>query len=272
MLYMCYLSIFINRDNIIKDNFIIFNNIDLSYNLKIYEKIKYFIDDKYTDVQAIISLSTKYKKITIIFRGIESKTDWFYNINTRLISLTKENHLPSCFKNIIKDRYKNIKVHNGYYKQLIKHGIYNKLVNYINSLLSQFDEYNNYDIFITGHSAGGALATLTGYFLSHDLSNKNINIISFGSPRVGNYNFKNDFEKIKNLSHYRVINNKDIIAAIPYFYYYHTGYEIKLIKNNIYYNKKSTIYNYIINDHLCKEYFTNILNNIKLRNNIISKL
>ena len=68
-------------------------------------------------------------------------------------------------------------------------------------------------MFITGHSVGGALAALFGYFLSSDFLAKDINVVSFGSPYVGNYAFKCDFENRPNLIHHRVTNRNDIITA-----------------------------------------------------------
>jgi len=61
-------------------------------------------------------------------------------------------------------------------------------------------------IFTTGHSLGAALATLCGSRYG-DVQG----VYSFGSPRVGN----DDFRKNLNVKIYRIVNNNDIVPGIP---------------------------------------------------------
>ena len=70
-------------------------------------------------------------------------------------------------------------------------------------------------IWITGHSLGGALATLCGSLVDNAQG-----LYTFGSPRVGNENFKAKY-RVKN---YRIVNNADIVCRIPPKYkYVHVG-------------------------------------------------
>jgi triacylglycerol lipase len=78
-------------------------------------------------------------------------------------------------------------------------------------------------IWITGHSLGAALATL-----SASLYGSAQGVYTFGSPRVGNKDFKENFkEKI-----YRIVNNDDIVARVPPpGKYVHVG-ELKFIDSD----------------------------------------
>ncbi|MGD8947320.1 MAG: lipase family protein [Desulfobacterales bacterium] len=61
-------------------------------------------------------------------------------------------------------------------------------------------------IWMTGHSLGAALATLAG-----DRYGNVQGVYTFGSPRVGDDDFKKNFE----VEAYRIVNNKDIVTRVP---------------------------------------------------------
>ena len=46
--------------------------------------------------------------------------------------------------------------------------------------------------------------------------------------RVGNMSFRNELLIIKNLVHYRISNDRDIVTAAPMIDYHHTGVNISL--------------------------------------------
>ena len=83
---------------------------------------------------------------------------------------------------------------------------------------------NTKALWFTGHSLGGAMATICAgrCMLSHIKSNP-IQIFTFGSPRVGNKRYIN-FVK---LNHVRWVNNNDIVPKMPpvWLGYRHTGEE-----------------------------------------------
>jgi hypothetical protein len=67
-------------------------------------------------------------------------------------------------------------------------------------------------VYITGHSMGGAIATLAAadlYALTPDLT-----VYTFGSPRVGDENFAIYYDKIVPDT-YRIVNHHDIVPHVP---------------------------------------------------------
>lgn len=168
-----------------------------------------FIDDPDTDLQVGITLSETQKRISVVFRGSESRSDWYYDL---MISKRK-----------IED---NVYVHNGFYQQLHVNNNYEKIKQSIEKVLESEDK-KDYEVLVTGHSLGAALATLFGYLYSRETS-RQIKIISFASPRIGNAGFKTSFDNQENLTHYRITNNRDIITASPMINYKHVGINIHL--------------------------------------------
>ena len=103
---------------------------------------------------------------------------------------------------------------------------------------------NDKNIYITGHSLGGALATLCGFYLGKALlqniiKNSEIKIVTFGAPIVGDCKLSDEIKDlINNQTIYldRVYNKFDPVTMdvnkIPGFEHVHIGYN-KFFKCNI---------------------------------------
>lgn len=181
------------------------------------ETVYFFLNKEDNDLQVVIAFNDRLKKIIVIFRGTTCYRDWYYNLNFCQIEIED-----------------NIFVHKGFYKKLKSEGSFNNINNILFSLLHYKSDY---DLYLTGYSSGGALALLYGYLI-RDKINKRINIITFGSPRLGNKNFRDEFDKCENLYHYRVTNCRDIVTAVPFYNYSHVGinYNMEIGKVTIYKN------------------------------------
>ena len=84
---------------------------------------------------------------------------------------------------------------------------------------------NERPLWFTGHSLGGAMATIcAGRCKLSEIPSNPEGLFTFGSPRVGNNRFIN-FVKIP---HYRWVNNNDIVARVPptWMGYSHSGREL----------------------------------------------
>ena len=85
-------------------------------------------------------------------------------------------------------------------------------------------------LIIAGHSLGGATATLIAEAL-WDSGNKNIGLVTAGSPRPGGRRLR---RRIKDLEHFRFVHGDDIVAGTPPWLagYVHTHTAIKLKDEN----------------------------------------
>jgi len=214
-------------------------------------KVILFIDNK--NIQLAIIKSDILKSIVIVFRGTDSFSDILYD----------------CY---ITKKYldENIFIHTGFYNQL--NSVYGKLMeimdNYINT---------EYKIYISGHSAGGAHSTIFSYLLAKK-TKKIIKVVTFGCPRIGNYEWKVSYESKKNIIHYRFTNNNDIITTIPCLDYYHVGTNIFLNNNDIILNyeneciRKINLFSYSICDHCLIKYYNNFITKELLYNDLIDKI
>ena len=86
---------------------------------------------------------------------------------------------------------------------------------------SRGSEHTVQDIFITGHSLGAATAALLAATLRKEPATPRITLTTFGCPRVGNSDFGRELLEKRdgwaNVRHWRVQNQMDIIARIPYW-------------------------------------------------------
>ena len=101
-------------------------------------------------------------------------------------------------------------VHTGFKQELDK--LWPQISDY---LLSMPDTH----IVITGHSLGAAMATLCASRLTQ--AGHSIELYTFGSPRVGDADWANQFNAI---NAYRFVNNNDLVTQVPVFQdYIHVG-------------------------------------------------
>ena len=121
------------------------------------------------------------------------------------------------------------KVHKGFQGELEK--VWNDLKRQINYIL---EGSYDIDIHITGHSLGGAMATICAKRLDEELDAVCC-LYTFGSPRVGNKKWCKSLQ----VPHYRFQNNNDIVCRMPLWImgYRHHG-------KNMYINYKGKIVKY----------------------------
>lgn len=100
----------------------------------------------------------------------------------------------------------------------------------VKSLISS---HPSYQIWVTGHSLGGAMASLASAWIAYEniLSRQNIIMYTFGMPRVGDYKYAMQHDQLVNNS-WRIVNFDDIVPRLPPFFpgspkgAYHHGVEV----------------------------------------------
>jgi predicted lipase len=195
----------------------------------------HFIEENYNEVNksADIIVNSEKQYICAVFRGSIEALDWRRNCQF-------------C-QHKIKGK---IAIHTGFCKQLFASNLF---VHVYSKLYYLLEKNPTYELFITGHSSGGAIATLFGYLIAPEITERQIQIVSFASPRVGNLAFKQEFNKRTNLKHWRIKNQYDFIPRIPYFGFHHVGEQIFIRKNSCIFCCKEFC------NHMSKSYYKSLL-------------
>lgn len=94
------------------------------------------------------------------------------------------------------------------------------------------EDPQTWTVLLTGHSLGGALATLCAFDLSHrswgSRACPHLQMYNYGSPRVGNKAFAEAYnEQVPNT--WRIVNGNDAVTAVPRLLgYCHVGHAVYL--------------------------------------------
>ena len=169
-------------------------------------------------------MGTKDDVLYIVFEGTNGVRDWLDNSKFFQKKLKKSFSMQKELQ-----FQKNSKVHYGFYDQYmrveedIKQRIYEK-------------KYKK--IVCTGHSLGGALATLCAFWVSS--FHESVECVTFGSPRVGNKYFTKMFNwRIPNSRRY--VYKNDLIAKLPllwlFYSYRHVSSKVSLGKKKSWWRK-----------------------------------
>ncbi|GLC68922.1 hypothetical protein PLESTF_000759300 [Pleodorina starrii] len=192
-----------------------------------------YIDCGLTETQAWLFRNSEKRQLAIAFRGTEQ---------TQLKDLVADARLMPCgFTTIAQCTRDNINVHRGFmraYKSVRR--LISGLIQIITDSRPGSEDTergadSNWEVLFTGHSLGGALATLGAYELGLYKSYagwiKSISLYTYGSPRVGNVAFARDFDRLVPNA-WRFTNRLDLVPSVPLarflFGYCHVGHPVRL--------------------------------------------
>lgn len=187
-----------------KDNYNTMKMIEPANEFQYYETLY----DKKTDLHGYVGVIQPENQILVVFRGSESTRNWMEDAD---VILTQYSTFTEC----------NCNVHSGFYTS--SNNIYPFVHEYVNDML---DIFPNFNVIITGHSYGAAVAQL----ISMELLSNGIysSLYNYGQPRIGDRNYANFVNsKMDNL--WRFTHYKDMIPHIPPITglgYYHSCTEI----------------------------------------------
>lgn len=186
-----------------------------------FEKIC-FIEQTKTDTQACIwryRAGSNTRKLAVAFRGTEvSKPEDIFN-DLKLMPVKAEEeaqiHLvPS------KGGFTDPQLHAGFLEAYAS--VRNPIFKIMRTLLAQMEDDEDCEVYVTGHSLGGALAKIFALDLSTRIQEGHIpksdtvrcTMYSMGSPRVGDAAFAHAYNSLVHRS-FRIANQSDAIVTIP---------------------------------------------------------
>ncbi|CAB3397979.1 unnamed protein product [Caenorhabditis bovis] len=99
--------------------------------------------------------------------------------------------------------------HNAFYRLFVDSGMRD-------DLLDHRKKHRNYRVWVTGHSLGGSLASMTALHLvkSKAVDSKSIRLVTFGEPRTGNIAYAKEVERYVPFR-YRVVKRNDPVPNMP---------------------------------------------------------
>lgn len=193
-----------------------------------------FVESLDTDTEVWFFRDEKKKNIVISFRGTEQVKwrDFFTDAQLFLqlwtpgeeinlnIEVNRTVGLPDILPSVMAAPKSAIPedssaVHYGFLRAYysVREGVRKAL-----DMLT-FHHTENYSFHFTGHSLGGALATLAAvdFQAMHRIETERVSCMSFGAPKAGNFGFAKIYNELVPQS-FRIVNDTDLVARMPRSY------------------------------------------------------
>ena len=171
----------------------------------IQRNFRYF-NNKGRDTQAYIFRTNQF--MVLAFRGSKEPKDWRTNFTTQLRNLTiRKNGVTSM------SSYRG-RVHAGFFLAwaIIERAVLAQISQWQLEAAEKGEALP--PLYITGHSLGGALATIAAAALS-DNGIEVAGVYTFGQPRVGDRLFVSQLNSHINGRVFRFVNHNDIVPHVP---------------------------------------------------------
>lgn len=163
---------------------------DLVSGIDVDKQFKYF-DKVGFDTQAFVLQSGD--AVFVVFQGTQTKLDWLANLIVRFKRKAEFGSYHTGFITVSELSFPSVGKH----------------------LISVIKENPNRKVVLTGHSLGGAMATMYAHILKQKYPSVSIeSLITFGQPRCGNFKFTEYLNSL-NLNYKRFVNTGDYIADVP---------------------------------------------------------
>lgn len=158
-------------------------------------------------IVGIVFICKKTNTLYMIFRGTLTFGEWKkdFEFDQAKLCCINSNH---CFKTC----NQNVLVHKGFLR------VFSSIEPSLSDcLLIAKQGFNINRVIVAGHSLGGALTSLAGFYIaSHpDYKNMEIQCYTFGKPRVGNIEYSDTISTKRNLDLFRIENENDVVTQLP---------------------------------------------------------
>ena len=143
--------------------------------------------------------------LVVAFRSTASDDGWGVTLNvlTDLRATPKKiSFIDDGVSNA--QEYRKLKVHSGFHNEHLR---------YRDRILEYIAQHPDKDIYVTGHSLGGALAILSSFDIAVH-TQRPVTVFTFGQPRVGKGKFREVYDSLVPDS-YRVVVDRDPIPRVP---------------------------------------------------------
>lgn len=196
---------------------------------------EYSLNDKKYGTRGFLAYNTD--SAVIVFTGTEDVKDWLQNAQVWKHDKQNDN---GCDK--------EISIHNGFYRAIREFAKDEKLMNRLSQLQAEGKK-----IYYTGHSLGGALASILAYFTEANFSDKVHlqGVYTFGQPLTGDKNYRQCFnEKLKSRT-FRYVTSEDLVPRARVSNdYKHVGTPLYFNKEGKLISKEETINLEALTDYL----------------------
>lgn len=150
----------------------------------------------------------------LAFRGTANPKDWMTNLNAA----------PARFSWFFEGAREVGEVHSGF-TLAVRHS-WDAITDAVNQVMRPLpappepggsSTSAQPTLWLTGHSLGGALAVLCGAAFSMTNKIRLVNgVYTFGQPRVGLFNFCNNYNQLLRNSTFRFVNREDLVPRVPF--------------------------------------------------------
>ncbi|XP_073308028.1 secreted mono- and diacylglycerol lipase 1-like isoform X1 [Primulina huaijiensis] len=169
-----------------------------------FEIIDLIVDVK-SCLQGFVGVATDLNATVVAIRGTQG--------------LSLQNWVEDLFWKQLDTDYPGVDdamVHHGfysaYYNTSLRSGV-------LNAVQKAKQLYGDTKIMLTGHSMGGAIAAFCGLDLRLSFGHQDIQVMTFGQPRIGNAAFAAYYSEVLPNT-FRITNGHDIVPHLPPYYRY----------------------------------------------------
>ncbi|KAM0962785.1 hypothetical protein ACFX2A_022343 [Malus domestica] len=172
--------------------------------IKGFEMIEIIVDVQHC-LQAFVGVAQDPNAIIIAFRGTQEHSiqNWIEDLFWKQLDLD----YPGMPDSMVHHGF-----YNAYHNTTIRPGI-------LNAVERAREYYGDIGIIVTGHSMGGAMASFCALDLRVNQREKDVQVMTFGQPRIGNAAFASYYSTLVPNT-LRVTNSHDMVPHLPPYYTY----------------------------------------------------